>query len=93
LLGEQSPMKNVGNMGLSYYFFTAFDTLTFMGSSTVFGAWISNNYPSWSISAEMISYVVFGLVLLLLSRVKYAAFAGNHDTFRHFHLFKRANIC
>ncbi|MEO6284010.1 MAG: acyltransferase [Dyadobacter sp.] len=74
LLGEQSPMKNVGNMGLSYYFFTTFDTLTFMGSSTVFGAWISNNYPSWSISAEMISYLVFGLVLLLLSRFKYFAF-------------------
>ncbi|MCF0070364.1 acyltransferase [Dyadobacter sp. CY261] len=75
LLGEHSPMKNVGGLGFSYYFYTSFDTLTFMGSSTVFGAWISNNYPSWSISAEMISYVVFGLVVLILSRFKYAAFA------------------
>lgn len=76
LLGENSPMKNVGGLGIEYYLYTAFDTLTFMGSSTVFGAWISNNYPSWSISAEMISYVVFGLVVWLLPRAKYAAFAA-----------------
>lgn len=75
LLGEHSPMKNVGGLGLAYYFYTSLDTLTFMGSSTVFGAWISNNYPSWSISAEMISYVAFGLVILLLPRIKYLAFA------------------
>lgn len=75
LLGEHSPMKNVGGQELSYYVYTTFDTLTFMGSSTVFGAWISNNYPSWSISAEMISYIVFGLVVLFLPKIKYAAFA------------------
>ncbi|GGN00715.1 acyltransferase [Dyadobacter beijingensis] len=75
LLGEHSPMKNVGGLGLTYYLYTSFDTLTFMGSSTVFGAWISNNYPSWSISAEMISYIVFGLVVLLLAKFKYGAFA------------------
>jgi hypothetical protein len=75
LLGEHSPMKNVGGLGLSYYLYTSFDTLTFMGSSTVFGAWVSNNYPSWSISAEMISYIVFGLVVLLLPKIKYLSFA------------------
>lgn len=31
---------------------------------------VSWNIPSWSISAEMISYIVFGLLLLLLSRYK-----------------------
>ncbi|MHA4738447.1 acyltransferase family protein [Dyadobacter sp. MSC1_007] len=75
LLGEHSPMKNVGGLELSYYLYTSFDTLTFMGSSTVFGAWVSNNYPSWSISAEMISYIVFGLVVLLLPKIKYLSFA------------------
>ena len=75
LLGEHSALKNVAGMGLSYYLYTSLDALTFMGSSTVFGGWISNNYPSWSISAEMISYVVFGLVILILPRFKYAAFA------------------
>lgn len=75
LLGEHSSFKNVGGMGLSYYLYTSLDALTFMGSSTVFGGWISNNYPSWSISAEMISYVVFGLVVLALPRFKYVAFA------------------
>lgn len=75
LLGEKSAFKNVGGMGLGYYLYTSLDALTFMGSSTVFGGWISNNYPSWSISAEMISYVVFGLVVLALPRLKYPAFA------------------
>jgi peptidoglycan/LPS O-acetylase OafA/YrhL len=75
LIGEQSPLKNVGSLGLSYYFYTAFDALTFMGSTPVFGAWISNNYPSWSISAEMISYVIFGSVILFLPKLKYLAFA------------------
>ncbi|WP_031526911.1 acyltransferase family protein [Dyadobacter crusticola] len=75
LVGEQSPMKNVASLGLSYYFYTAFDALTFMGSTPIFGSWISNNYPSWSISAEMISYVVFGLVILFLPKFKYFTFA------------------
>ena len=65
LLGEQSRLKNVNNLGLSYYLYTALDTLTFMGSTPVFGARMSINYPAWSISSEMISYFVFGLVVLL----------------------------
>lgn len=75
LIGESSPMKNVGALGLRYYAYTALDTLTFMGSTPVFGSWISNNYPAWSISAEMVSYAVFGLVVLLLFKIKYVAFA------------------
>ncbi|TLU99168.1 acyltransferase family protein [Dyadobacter luticola] len=74
LLGEQSPMKNVGSLGMEYYLLTTFDTITFMGSTPVFGAWVANNYPSWSISAEMVSYVVFGLVILLLPKMKYLTF-------------------
>lgn len=31
---------------------------------------VSWNMPSWSISAEMISYVLFGIILMLLSRIK-----------------------
>ncbi|MCF0050025.1 acyltransferase [Dyadobacter sp. LJ53] len=75
LIGESSPMKNVGELGLRYYAYTAFDTLTFMGSTPVFGSWISNNYPAWSISSEMVSYAIFGLVILLLPKVKYVTFA------------------
>jgi len=74
LIGESSPMKNVGELGLRYYAYTAFDTLTFMGSTPIFGSWISNNYPAWSISAEMVSYAVFGLVVLSMSRIKYVVF-------------------
>ncbi|MCE7064443.1 acyltransferase [Dyadobacter sp. CY326] len=75
LIGENSPMKNASGLGLDYYAYTALDTLTFMGSTPVFGSWISNNYPAWSISAEMVSYAVFGLVILFLPKIKYVAFA------------------
>jgi peptidoglycan/LPS O-acetylase OafA/YrhL len=74
LLGENSTLKNAGQMPVSYYLYTLLDTLTFMGSTPVFGNWMSINYPAWSISAEMISYLVFGLIVLLLPVRKYAAF-------------------
>ncbi|MCE6990287.1 acyltransferase [Dyadobacter sp. CY323] len=74
LLGEKTPMKNVGALGSEYYFFTTLDTITFMGSTPILGTWVSNNYPSWSISAEMIAYVAFGLVVLFLPKLKYIGF-------------------
>ncbi|KAA6439734.1 acyltransferase [Dyadobacter flavalbus] len=74
LAGEESSMKNAGNLGMEYYLSTALDTLTFMGSTPVFGSWMSINYPAWSISAEMVSYFVFGIVILLLPRFKYLFF-------------------
>ncbi len=71
LLGDFSSMKNVSANSLDYYFFTAWDALTFMGSTPVFGVWISNNYPAWSISAEMIAYLVFALVVFAFKDLKY----------------------
>lgn len=41
------------------------DSLTFMNSTIIFSPNLGMNYPSWSISAEMISYVIFGLTVLL----------------------------
>lgn len=70
LAGENSVLKNSSHLGLSYYFLTALDTLTFMGSTPVLGGWIGLNYPAWSISSEMISYVVFGLILLFIPKKK-----------------------
>jgi peptidoglycan/LPS O-acetylase OafA/YrhL len=75
-LGDFSPVKNVTDLPLEFYLVTARDTLTFMGSTPVFGTWISNNYPAWSISAEMISYFGFGLIVLLFRDFKYYAFAA-----------------
>jgi peptidoglycan/LPS O-acetylase OafA/YrhL len=63
-LGDFTVMKQSANLPFEYYWLTARDTLTFMGSTPVFGGWMSNNYPAWSISAEMIAYAVFGLVVL-----------------------------
>jgi peptidoglycan/LPS O-acetylase OafA/YrhL len=74
LIGEHSVLKNVSDLGLSYYFLTALDTLTFMGSTPVLGSWIGLNYPAWSISSEMISYLVFGLVLLFFPVRKHLLF-------------------
>ena len=44
--------------------FLTLDSLTFMNSTIVFSPNLGMNYPSWSISAEMISYVIFGLTAL-----------------------------
>lgn len=38
------------------------DTLLFTNSTPVLGSQLGMNYPSWSISSEMISYIVFGLI-------------------------------
>jgi len=74
LIGDHSALKNVTDMQASYYFQSGLDTLTFMGSTPILGDWMGVNYPAWSISSEMISYIVFGLVLLLLPSKRYLAF-------------------
>lgn len=74
LIGDHSSLKNVSDMDLSYYLQAGLDTLTFMGSTPILGDWMGINYPAWSISSEMISYVVFGIVLVLLPAHKYWAF-------------------
>ena len=74
LIGDQSALKNVSDMQLSYYLQAGLDTLTFMGSTPILGDWMGINYPAWSISSEMISYIVFGLVLLIVPSKKYWAF-------------------
>ncbi|MGC3947516.1 MAG: acyltransferase [Chryseolinea sp.] len=40
------------------------DTLLFLNSTPVISNSYGMNYPSWSISAEMISYLFFGMVML-----------------------------
>lgn len=53
------------------------DSLTFMNSTPVFGAGGGMNYPSWSISSEMISYVIFGLVMFLPDKMRKISFIGS----------------
>lgn len=38
------------------------DTLFFTNSTPILGTQLGMNYPSWSISSEMISYIIFGIV-------------------------------
>ena len=46
--------------------FTALDSLTFLNSTPLLGDSLGMNHPSWSISAEMISYIIFGLFSVIL---------------------------
>ena len=46
-----------------FLFYKLADTLTLLNSTPVFGPFLSINYPSWSISSEMISYTLFGFAL------------------------------
>jgi peptidoglycan/LPS O-acetylase OafA/YrhL len=41
--------------------YLALDTLLLTNSTPILGTTIGMNYPSWSISSEMISYIVFGI--------------------------------
>ena len=43
----------------------ALDTLFLTNSTPIFGSAIGMNYPSWSISSEMISYIAFGICSLI----------------------------
>jgi peptidoglycan/LPS O-acetylase OafA/YrhL len=42
------------------------DSLTFMNSTPIFGSEMGMNFPSWSISAEMICYICFGLIIVFV---------------------------
>ena len=48
--------------------FKTIDTLTFMNSTPIFGNGGAMNGPSWSISAEMISYIIFGIITIIFFR-------------------------
>jgi len=48
------------------------DSLTFLNSTSLLGTTNGLNYPSWSISAEMISYFTFGILMLIHKRFRIA---------------------
>ncbi len=45
-----------------------FDTLLFTNATPILGITPGMNHPSWSISSEMISYILYGLILLFVSK-------------------------
>ena len=47
-----------------------FDTIFFTNSIKIFGDTNGINYPSWSISAEMISYLVFGVLSFVFTSIR-----------------------
>lgn len=48
-----------------HHIFLALDTLLLTNSTPILGTTIGMNYPSWSISSEMISYLIFGVCSLI----------------------------
>lgn len=55
---------------INSFLYKTLDTLTFMNSTPIFGSGFGMNFPSWSISSEMISYIVFGLITILTKKEK-----------------------
>jgi len=53
-----------------HHIFLALDTLFLTNSTPILGTTIGMNYPSWSISSEMISYFAFGICSLIAIRKK-----------------------
>lgn len=56
---------------LSFYIGELMDSLLFMNSNPILGDSQGMNAPSWSISAEVISYTVFAIGIYLLRGYKY----------------------
>lgn len=57
---------------LSVYFNELLDSLLFLNSTPLIGTSQGINPPSWSISAEIISYLVFGFGMLIFRKYKIA---------------------
>lgn len=55
---------------IAHLCYLTLDSLTFLNSTVLIGDNLGMNYPTWSISAEMIAYIVFGLAILLAGRKK-----------------------
>lgn len=73
LLASRVQVNNLDNPANSVASF--FSNLLLLQSTPVFGIKdVSWNIASWSISAEMIAYLVFGVLMLLLHRLRVFAF-------------------
>lgn len=59
------PLLVDGNASMESIAFKALDSLFLTNSTPILGSTQGLNIPSWSISSEMISYLVFGLVAIL----------------------------
>ena len=69
MLGLFLKMK-VNPHPVTYYITQTIDSLFFLNSTTLLGSTQGMNPPSWSISAEMISYFVFGVGVVSFPKKK-----------------------
>lgn len=59
-----------GHQPISTYLQELLDSLLFLNSTPIFGTSQGVNPPSWSISAEIISYIIFGLGILYFKQYR-----------------------
>lgn len=59
---------------LSFNLLKLVDTIALTNSTKILGDTNGINYPSWSISAEMISYLTFGVISMLFKKYKKVIF-------------------
>lgn len=69
MIGLLLKMK-VEPQPISFYIIQTIDSLSFLNSTVILGSTQGMNPPSWSISAEMISYIIFGFGMILFPRNK-----------------------
>lgn len=62
------------NYGWSDYFIDVIEPLSFLNSTPLISIQAGMNPPSWSISAEMIAYLLFGLVIFLFQGKRFPFF-------------------
>lgn len=75
-------LQSIDSLGHLLYLYL--DTILFLNSTPLLGPDARINGPSWSVSAEMISYIVFGLVVL---------FSNNKNRNRIFLVILGLSLC
>jgi peptidoglycan/LPS O-acetylase OafA/YrhL len=63
--------ETLGNLTLQYL-----DSILFLNSTPILGSTYGINYPSWSISSEMISYIIYGGSILVVSKKGHIYFSS-----------------
>lgn len=68
VIGVLQDLINNRYVNWNNLFIETLEPLLFLNSTPLLGIGPGMNFPSWSISAEMVSYTVYGLVLIFFSK-------------------------
>ena len=65
---HRTIMPKGDELSLLSLFWQYLDSILMLNSTPLLGSTLGLNFPSWSISAEMFSYLFFGIILLFLTK-------------------------